>query len=248
MNSETILITGASRGIGAGITQSLAKQYANTNATFVLIAKQNKAQLEALSTRIADQFHITTYTQLGDIGDAAYVTKLSTFLMDKHLEITTLINNAGIAHIGLLQDMTDQQWHRIMTTNLDSVFYLSRMVIPSMVRQKEGRIINISSVWGTIGASCEVAYSASKGAINAYTKALAKELAPSNISVNAVACGVIDTDMNTCFNSEERQDLIDEIPSGRMGLPSDVGDAVRALLETPTYLTGQIITLDGGWQ
>ena len=116
-----------------------------------------------------------------------------------------------------------------------------------MVKKQRGKIVNISSVWGNVGASCEVAYSATKGGINAFTKALAKELAPSNIQVNAIACGVIDTEMNRCFSEEERQALMDEIPAGRFGTAEEVGDLVRMLISQNEYLTGQIITLDGGW-
>ena len=116
-----------------------------------------------------------------------------------------------------------------------------------MIRQQKGKIINISSVWGNVGASMEVAYSASKGGMNAFTRALAKELGPSNIQVNAIACGVIDTDMNQCFSEEERQALIEEIPADRMGRPQEVGQLVVQLCNGNDYLTGQIITLDGGW-
>ena len=116
-----------------------------------------------------------------------------------------------------------------------------------MVRQQYGRILNISSVWGKVGASCEVAYSASKGGVNSFTKALAKELAPSGISVNAIACGVIDTQMNQCFSTEERRQLVEEIPVGRFGTPEETASLALSLANAPSYLTGQIITMDGGW-
>ena len=158
-----------------------------------------------------------------------------------------LVNNAGIAHIGLLSDMTPDEWHRIMHTNLDACFYTCKYAIPLMLQNHSGRIINISSVWGNVGASMEVAYSASKGGVNTFTKALAKELAPSNIQVNAIACGAIDTDMNRCFSGEELQYLMDEIPADRLGEPNEVADLALYLAEAPAYLTGQIITIDGGW-
>ncbi len=158
-----------------------------------------------------------------------------------------LINNAGISHVGLLQDMPDEKWERIIATNLSSVHYCCKAAIPGMLAAGGGRIINISSVWGNVGASCEVAYSATKGGVNAYTKALARELAPSHIAVNAIACGCIDTDMNKIFSSDERAALCEEIPAGRFADPDEVAKLVKAVAEQSDYLTGQIITLDGGW-
>ena len=132
--------------------------------------------------------------------------------------------------------------------NLNSVFYTSKFAVPIMVKKQNGKIINISSVWGNVGASCEVAYSASKGGVNSCTKALAKELAPSNIQVNAVACGVIDTDMNRKhLSDEDLAELSAEIPMDRLGRPQEVAELVLRLSEAPEYLTGQVITIDGGW-
>ena len=167
-------------------------------------------------------------------------TRLQTFL-------NILINNAGIAWFGLLTDMTDNDWDKILATNLSSVFYCSRAAIPYMVSKKCGKILNISSMWGTVGASCEVAYSATKSGIHGLTRALAKELAPSNIQVNAIACGVIDTEMNGRLNEEEHQDLMDEIPSGRFADPEEVAELALKLTDTPAYMTGQIIGIDGGF-
>ena len=143
--------------------------------------------------------------------------------------------------------MTYEEWQQVLRTNLDSCFLASRNALPGMIHRKKGKIINISSVWGNVGASMEVAYSASKGGVNSFTKALAKELGPSNIQVNAIACGVIDTDMNKCFSEEERQELIAEIPADRMGKTQEVAQLVVQLCTGNEYLTGQIITLDGGW-
>ena len=167
--------------------------------------------------------------------------------LDKFGHINVLINNAGISHIGLLSDMSIEEWNKIVANNLTSVFSFSKLVIPQMVSYKSGKIIQISSVWGNVGASCEVAYSACKGGINAFTKALGKELAPSNIQVNAIACGVIDTDMNKCFTDEERNELADEIPAGRFGTADDVASLALSIATGNEYLNGQIITLDGGW-
>ena len=146
-----------------------------------------------------------------------------------------------------IHEMSVEEWHHVIHTNLDSMFYTSRYAIPLMLHKKSGKIINISSVWGNVGASMEVAYSASKGGVNSFTKALAKELAPSHIQVNAIACGVIDTDMNRCFSKEDMEALREEIPADRIGQPAEVAQMVLSVLQTPEYLTGQIITLDGAW-
>ena len=159
-----------------------------------------------------------------------------------------MVNNAGVSHIGLLSDLSLDEWNLLIQTNLTSVFCCCKHAVPNMVRNQYGRIINISSVWGIAGASCEVAYSASKGGVNAFTKALAKELAPSNISVNAIACGVVDTRMNQHFSTEEQQKLAEEIPAGRFGTPKETAQLAAFLASAPAYLTGQIISLDGGWQ
>ena len=161
--------------------------------------------------------------------------------------VDILINNAGISYVGLLTDMTANDWNRIVSTNLSSVFNCCHQAIPHMVHQKEGKIVNISSVWGCIGASCEVAYSATKGGVNSFTMALAKELAPSNIQVNAIACGAIDTSMNSFLSPDEKTALIDEIPSGRLGTTKEVADFVFEICHNNSYLTGQVIRLDGGW-
>ena len=159
-----------------------------------------------------------------------------------------LINNAGISYIGLLSEMSPESWQKVLDTNLSSLFYTSRKAIPLMLQKHRGQIINISSVWGECGASMEVAYSASKGGVNSFTKALAKELAPSGIQVNAIACGLIHTEMNLCFTEEERRSLIEEIPADRMGNTAEVAQMVCSVLSMPSYATGQIFTIDGGWR
>ena len=161
--------------------------------------------------------------------------------------VDILVNNAGISRVGLLQDMDFEEWDSLIAANLSSVFHCCKLAIPSMVRKQSGHIVNISSVWGVCGASCEAAYSASKGGVNALTKALAKELAPSHIQINAIACGVIDTDMNHFLSKEEAAALLEEIPAGRMGTPDEVARMVLSLTESPAYLTGQVIRFDGGW-
>ena len=149
--------------------------------------------------------------------------------------------------MGLLTDMTSDDWNETVSTNITSVFNTCHAFIPDMVREKTGRIINISSVWGLVGASCEVAYSAAKGAVNAFTKALAKELAPSGIAVNAAAFGVIDTDMNRHLSEEDRVSLEEEIPVGRMATPEEAAELIVKLSEMPAYFTGEVVKFDGGW-
>lgn len=182
----------------------------------------------------------------GDVSNPADVRRIFEKIHSFCAGIDILVNNAGCAHFGLLSDMTDEEWHRITDTDLSSAFYCCRAAIPHMVSQKQGRIINISSMWGTSGASCEAAYSAAKSGLHGLTKALAKELAPSNIPVNAIACGAIDTEMNSRLSSEERTALEEEIPMGRYGTVYEVAQTVLLLAEAPIYLTGQIIGLDGG--
>ncbi len=240
---KTALITGASRGIG----KACAITFAKAGYGLSLCCRTSRNLLSALARQLQEQYHIQVLTFTGDVGNFLFVEKMVSQTLDTFGHLDVLINNAGISYIGLLTDMDIADWNRIVSVNLTSVFSTCRLVVPSMVSAKAGRIINISSVWGNTGASCEVAYSACKGGVNAFTKALGKELAPSNICVNAIACGVIDTDMNHCFTQEERAALIDEIPAGRMGSAFEVAELALSLATGITYLNGQIITLDGGW-
>ena len=233
------LITGASRGIGEAIAKELARQ----GFDLTLTCLNSLDQLKELAGCLEKKYGVSCHIFQGDMGDPETVDRL----FDGLNRLDVLINNAGISHIGLLSDMSVSQWRRVMSTNLDSCFYTCRRAIPLMVHAKQGRIINISSVWGQAGASMEAAYSASKGGVNSLTKALAKELAPSNIQVNAIACGVIDTDMNRCFAPEEMASLIEEIPADRIGRPEEVAALAGQLITAPAYMTGQIITIDGGW-
>ena len=238
--SRKVLITGASRGIGRQIAISFAQNKDN----LVLCCKNNIEDLKALSVELTEDYGIKCEAYACDVSDFDAVKEL----YDKAGDVDVIVNNAGVAHIGLLTDMEIEDWKRVTGTNLDSLFYTAKLFAPGMVRGGSGRIINISSVWGEAGASCEVAYSASKGGVNAFTKALAKELAPSGVSVNAVACGVIDTDMNRKHLTEEDLDaLCEEIPEGRMGEAKEVAQLVLMVSQAPSYMTGQIITIDGGW-
>ena len=237
--NKTALITGASRGIGKAIACTFAKQ----GYDLVLTCKNNIDSLNTLAKELSAQHDISCLSLQGDMGCYEDVSRI--FGQISHIDV--LINNAGISHVGLLSDMTPAEWHNVMHTNLDACFYTSKFAIPLMLQNHAGRIINISSVWGNVGASMEVAYSASKGGVNSFTKALAKELAPSNIQVNAIACGLIDTDMNKCFSPEDLEAVREEIPADRLGTPEEIACLALQLAQAPAYLTGQIITIDGGW-
>lgn len=237
---KTAFITGASRGIG----RAIAKKMAEEGYDLYLTGFHNGENLISLKEELEKKYMISCDCFIGDISDASFVK--SCFLEISNLDV--LINNAGISYVGLLTDMTVSQWHQVIDTNLSAAFYTCQQAIPLMLQKKKGRIFNISSVWGNVGASTEVAYSASKGGLNSFTKSLAKELAPSNIQVNAIACGVIDTDMNACFSPEDMALLKEEIPADRIGCADEVAGMIVSLLTAPDYLTGQIISLDGGWQ
>ena len=243
---KAALITGASRGIGRAIAEALA--YKEDIDVLVLNARRNSGRLEELSARIEencpDKECIISY---GDAGDFSYIENLRREITKRDCKVSVLINNAAISYVGLLIDMTEADWKETVDTNISSVFNTCRIFVPDMVSEKSGIIINISSVWGLVGASCEVAYSAAKGAVNAFTKALAKELAPSGVRVNAAAFGVIDTDMNSHLSENDRIALCDEIPAGRMASSEEAAEFVMKLLEMPEYFTGEVVKFDGGW-
>ena len=242
MARKTVLVTGASRGIGKAIAVKFAKKGWNV----VISCVKREEQLLQTKKEI-ESFQVSCLAFLGDMGKMEDCAALFKKIKKQFGGLDVLVNNAGISYIGLLQDMKPEDWDLIVHTNLTSVFNCCRLAVPMMVEKQQGKIINISSVWGICGASCEVAYSATKGGINAFTKALAKELAPSHIQVNAIACGVIDTEMNACFSEEERAELADEIALMRFGKPEEVGRfALTLASESASFLTGQIITLDGG--
>lgn len=242
MIHKTALVTGASRGIGKAIALELAKQ----GFDLVITCVHNTELLQKVKQSI-ESHGVSCLALTCDVGDPQQVTAMFQQITETFGGVDVLVNNAGISHIGLLSDMSFEEWQHLMNTNLNSVFYCCKSALPYMIHKKQGRIINISSVWGEVGASCEVAYSASKGGVNSFTKALAKELAPSNIQVNAISCGAIDTEMNAFLDEEDRHALTDEIPASRFGLPSEVAELVCQLAEFPTYLTGQILRIDGGW-
>lgn len=242
MNKKTVLVTGSSRGIGKAIAVKFAKE-----GYQVVINGAHQEDVLQNTKKEIESYQVPCHAFLGDLGQYEQAKELFTQVKQRFGNVDILINNAGISYIGLLTDMTPNEWDKIIRTNLTSVFNCCSLAIPHMVKNQFGKIINISSVWGNVGASCEVAYSASKGGMNAFTKALAKELAPSNIQVNAIACGAIDTQMNHFLADDELRQLIDEIPTNRLGRPEEVADLVYYLANKNEYLTGQVIQLDGGW-
>ncbi len=233
-------ITGASRGIGAAIAHELAAQGYHLYLTRLTTGQR----LQSLADELSQTYSVSCQCFVGDIGDYSFVERC--FAKINTLDV--LVNNAGISYVGLLSDMEVSDWNQVMHTNLSASFYTSKLAIPLMLKKHEGKIINISSVWGNVGASMEVAYSASKGGLNSFTKALAKELAPSNIQVNALACGVIDTDMNAMHDTETLDGLAEETALGRLGQPEEVARLIRSLCsEDTSFVTGQVIAATGGF-
>ena len=243
MTEKNVLITGASRGIG----RSTAILFAQNGYHVFLNCNKSVEELKQVQEEI-EKHHPKAVTLVpGNVGNPSDVRSIFREIYSHCDSLDVLINNAGIAHIGLLMDLTDEEWQQIIDTNLSSVFYCCREAVPKMVSKKSGRIINISSMWGTVGASCEAAYSASKSGIHGLTRALAKELAPSGIPVNAIACGVIDTVMNAQLDKTERQELAEEIPAGLFCSPEEIAEVIWQTVNTPAYMTGQIIGVDGGY-
>lgn len=242
MPRKTVLVTGASRGIG----KAIAIKYAKKGYNVIITCVHRRDQLLLTEVEI-ENYNVECMTWVGDAGDYNSCEELFKQIKKQFGGLDVLVNNAGISYIGLLQDMKPEDWELMIRTNLTSVFNCCRLAVPMMLQKQQGKIVNISSVWGISGASCEVAYSATKGGVNAFTKALAKELAPSNIQVNAVACGVIDTAMNQRLTIEERKDLEEEIPMGRFGTTDEVASIIWDIANASPYMTGQVIGIDGGY-
>lgn len=242
LNGKTVLVTGSSRGIGKAIALAFAKEGCN----IILNASQSSDEL--LKTQ--DEFKALgyySYSYLADVSNYSQCKQMFKEIYSLYGKIDILINNAGISLYGLFSDTSPSDWGKIMKINTGSVLNCCHLAIDKMVHDKAGVIINISSIWGEKGASCETVYCASKGAVNSFTKALAKELGPSNIRVNAIACGVIDTKMNAWLSPEEKSALKDEISLMRFGKAEEVANLCLYLAkDESSFLTGQIITLDGG--
>lgn len=239
---KVVIITGASRGIG----REIAKQLARDNKKVIANYNQSEKEAKELKEELEKE-NIVIDIVKADVSKREEAKRLTQFALQKYNKIDVLINNAGISEYKMFTDETDEDWKRIINTNLYSTFVMSQEVIPNMIHNKEGSIINISSIWGITGASLEVLYSTSKAGINGMTKALAKELGPSNIRVNAIAPGMIQTSMNDKFSQEELEEIKEEIPLGKLGRTGDVAKCVKWLIED-NYTTGQIISINGGWE
>ena len=238
---KIIIVTGASRGIGREIAKTLSRENNKVIACYNNSEKEAtilKEELEKENKKID--------IIKGDISKREDCKKIVEYVINKYKKIDVLINNAGISTYNLFTDITDEEWDRTINTNLNSVFYMSQETVKYMIKQKEGSIINISSIWGIVGASCEVAYSVSKAGIDGMTKALAKELGPSNIRVNSIAPGLIDTDMNNDLTKEELDNIINETPLCKIGKPEDIAKCIKWLVEDE-FTTGQVISINGGW-
>lgn len=237
---KTVIVTGGSRGIGSAIVKELAKEYN------VILNYNNSEQLaQQIQEELKEQgYNIEIFK--ADVSKREEVKALVKFTLEKYKNIDVLINNAGISQTKLFTDITDEDWETMIQTNLSSVFYCTQEALGNMIHNKSGCIINISSIWGITGGSCEVHYSVSKAGIDGMTKALAKELGASNIRVNSIAPGIISTDMIADYTSDEIEDIKNQIPLERIGKGIDIAKCVKWLIED-NYTTGQIISPNGGW-
>ena len=238
---STILITGASHGVGKAF--ALACAASGRFSKIILNGGSDRAALDDTARRVLAAGDLVCVPDVGDVGDLAYVESLR----ERFGPVDTLVNNAGISRFGLLTDTSPEDWDRLMRVNVTALYNTCRTYVPDMVSAGGGRILNVSSVWGLAGASCEVAYSATKGAVNAFTKALAKELAPSHIRVNAIALGIVDTRMNARLTEKETAEIRDQIPAGYIASPEEAAQAMLRLLDMPEYFNGEIVRFDGCW-
>ena len=238
----SIMVTGASGGIGSAV----ATAFAEAGEKVALCCNNNRDNAEALALDLQSA-GCTALVYQADLTSAAAVEELVQNITADLGPVHVLVNNAGVSSISLLTDVTEEEYDRVMDTNLKSAFLCSKAVLPNMVHNKAGSIINISSMWGEVGASCEVIYSASKAGLIGFTKALAKEVGPSGIRVNCVSPGVIDTPMNAMHSAETMAELAEETPLGRIGTPEDVANAVLFLAsDQASFITGQTLGVNGG--
>ena len=239
---KVVLVTGASRGIG----KAVAERFAREGYAVALHYNTGKVEAEATVQKLTSAGYTAMAVQ-ADVRDSAQVQQMVDIVSHALGNIGILINNAGIAQQKLFTDITDEEWHNMFAVHVDGTFYCTRAVLPVMIRQKQGCIVNISSMWGQVGGSCEVHYSAAKGAIQAMTKALAKEVGPSGVRVNCVAPGVIQTEMNKLLDAETLEALREDTPLEMLGTAEHVADLVYFLCsEQATFITGQIMGINGG--
>ena len=238
---STLLITGASRGIGRALALKCAAS--GKYSKIILNGGSDAAALEETSRLVSSAGDLLCCASLGDVGSLAYVESLRRDFGP----VDVLVNNAAVSRTGLLTDMAPEEWDAVIRTNLTALYNTCHTFVPDMVSVQSGRILNISSVWGIAGASCEVAYSASKGAVNAFTRALARELAPSHIRVNALAPGIVDTRMNGHLSETEKAEILSQIPAGYIVSPEEAAEAAFRLLEMPEYVNGEVLRMDGCW-
>ncbi len=239
-----VVLTGASGGIGL----ATAKRFLEAGDALVLVGYRhpealNDLKKESEASKSAGNVLVVSADLSSEEGVKMAAAEAESFFGTPDV----LINNAGIAADRLFQETTDEEYRKMLDTNLSSYVRMTRALLPGMIQRGSGRILNVSSVWGQVGASMEVDYSLTKGAVDAFTKALAKEVAPSGIAVNAVSPGLIDTKMNACYTEEELSAVVDGIPAGRAGSPEEVAELIYLLSVAPLYLTGQVIRIDGGW-
>ena len=239
--AKTIIVTGGSKGIGAGIVKLLAEEDNNIVLNYNR-SEENAKKIQKECTDLGKNVEIFK----ADVTKREEVRRLVEFAIQKYKKIDVLINNAGISQSKLFTEVTDEEWRYVIDNNLTSVFYMSQEVVPHMIQQQSGCIINISSIWGMVGSSCESVYSVSKAGVDGLTKALAKELGPSHIRVNSIAPGLIDTQMNQDLSKEVLEEIKEEIPLGKIGMPEDIAKCVKWLIEDE-FTTGQIISINGGW-
>ena len=238
---KNVIVTGGSRGIGKCIVENLAREGYNV----ILNYNKSEKQARKIQNELREE-GILIEIYKADVSKREELKKLVNFAIEKWESIDVLINNAGIAKLQMFQDVTENDWDEIINTNLKSAFYMSQEVLPNMLHKKSGCIINISSIWGMVGASCETVYSVSKAGMDALTKSLAKELGPSNIRVNSIAPGVIDTEMNSHIDEKIKKEIKNQTPLGKIGKPIDIYKCVKWLIDDE-FTTGQVISVNGGY-
>lgn len=239
---KVALITGASRGIGRACARLFAE---NGYTVLINYFRSEQAARSLLDELLAKGCDARLYRS--DVADSTQVEAMCRQALAEFHHVDVLINNAAIAQQALFTDLTDKDWRRMMAVNLDGAFYCARALLPGMISRRSGSIVNISSMWGQVGASCEVSYSAAKAGLIGLTKALAREVAPSNVRVNCLCPGVIDTDMNAHLTEETRRELAEETPMGRLGTPEEVAGAALFLCgEGASFITGQVLGVSGG--